>query len=131
MIQTIISALNLDDAIQEQLKEATQEIKEKINDQAKEIANDVCNKLKRESPSDTKQYAKSWTVDSREGKYFQGTFNFVVHNKKKYRITHLLEYGHASRNGGRVKAYPHIEKISNVASAEFERRVKEIAEGTR
>ena len=126
----IISVLELDDAIQEQLKEATQEIKDKINVEAKSIAKDVCNKLKRDSPKDTGDYAKDWVVNEVEGKFFQGTFNYVVHNKKHYRLTHLLEHGHASRNGGRVKAYPHIEKISNIANAEFGRRVKEIAEGT-
>lgn len=41
-----------------------------------------------------------------------------------YRLTHLLEYGHATRNGGRTRAYPHIGKGEEYA----EKRMTDLIE---
>lgn len=43
-----------------------------------------------------------------------------------HRLAHLLENGHASRSGGRVKAYPHIVFGETVANAYFEKKVGEV-----
>ena len=65
----------------------------------------------------TGKYTKDWDVtqrDSRAGR-ITGTEGYSVHNKKHYQLTHLLQNGHASRNGGRVKAYPHIDSAEEKA----------------
>ena len=65
----------------------------------------------------TGKYTKDWDVaqrDSRAGR-ITGTESYSVHNKKHYQLTHLLQNGHASRNGGRVKAYPHIDSAEEKA----------------
>lgn len=42
-----------------------------------------------------------------------------------YRLTHLLEYGHATRSGGRTIAYNFVGKAEKKAVKQFEKDVEE------
>lgn len=60
-------------------------------------------------------YAKNWTSgrSKKRGKWFNSV---IIYNKDPtYRLTHLLEKEHASRNGGRVKPNPHIAPAEETA----------------
>ena len=58
----------------------------------------------------SKNYNKGWTIKaSKRGKKTDA----IVHNKTKYRLTHLLEKGHAKVNGGRTRAFPHIAPVAD------------------
>ena len=60
-----------------------------------------------------KKYPQSWTVKKdNKGLYAK---SIVYAGKDGYRIAHLLENGHAKRNGGRVRAYPHIRPAEEKA----------------
>ena len=61
------------------------------------------------APKDTSKYAKSWAVKKTKEK--SDSIQVVVHSKTKYQLTHLLEFGHAKRGGGRVAARPHIAAV--------------------
>lgn len=64
--------------------------------------------LKATSPKEHGEYAQDWTFKR------TGGLSFVVYNKDHYRLTHLLEKGHAKANqfgkySGRVPAHVHIK----------------------
>ena len=74
-------------------------------------------KLKQNSPKGvTGDYADGWN------KKKQGTKR-IIHNATEYRLTHLLEKGHATRDGGRTRAFPHIKPVENELEIEFVERV--------
>ena len=68
-----------------------------------------------------RKYRHNWTTD-RES---QRTFDSVtVYNKKHYRLTHLLEFGHATANGGRTRDFPHIAPANEEAIKKAEKRIE-------
>ena len=80
-----------DSAMKKAVRKTTKTVKEEISANA---------------PKRTGRYAKSWaTKKTKENSH---TLEMTVHSKDRYQIAHLLEHGHAKRNGGRVAARPHI-----------------------
>lgn len=73
-----------------------------------------------------RHYASGWTVNENVVDRFRT--KAIIHNKKDYQRTHLLEKGHALRNGGRAQAFPHIGPAEQHAIKNFEEAVKKIAQ---
>ena len=73
----------------------------------RKTAKTVKEEISANAPKRTGRYAKSWTT--KKTKENSHTLEMTVHSKDRYQIAHLLEHGHAKRNGGRVAARPHIE----------------------
>ena len=48
----------------------------------------------------------------------------VVYNEKHYRLTHLLEKGHAKVNGGRTRAFPHILPVEQKCEENLLQNIK-------
>ena len=69
------------------------------------------------APVRTGAYAQSWAsrVTAEDSQGIQVT----VHSPTRYRIAHLLEHGHAKRNGGRVRAIPHIAPAEETGVAQL------------
>lgn len=74
------------------------------------------------APKDTGKYAKSWTV--KKTKETSDSIEIVVHSKNRYQLTHLLEFGHAKRNGGRVAARPHIAAAEEAGMEQLKRYIE-------
>lgn len=86
------------------------EISEKL---VKKAANKTRNELKSGAltPANTGKYAEGWGTTTVRDE--DDWCEIVVHNKKRWQLTHLLEKGHAKflwgrPTGERVPAYPHI-----------------------
>lgn len=109
------------------LSEYSQDIADEIKKAADEAASAAVRELKSTSPVQTGSYAKGWAkknvYEDRRSK------RNTVYNKTDYQLTHLLEKGHASRNGGRVAARVHIQPVEEKVVADFEKRVKGAIEG--
>ncbi len=116
---------DLTNEIMRTLRRYTEEVIEKVDEAAEQTASEAVEKLKQTSPRRAKnggKYASSWTKKKQGEKW-------VVHNKKHYRLTHLLEKGHAKVNGGRVAAKVHIAPVEQVAIDDFIERVERAVEG--
>lgn len=72
----------------------------------RKTAASVKKEISENAPKRTGKYAKSWTA--KKTKENSHSLEMTIHSKERYQIAHLLEKGHAKRNGGRVAAIPHI-----------------------
>lgn len=113
----------LSQAIVSALAEYTSEVEKGIEQEKKTVAEKAVQALETTSPKGaTGKYAKGWTTSTINGKY-------VVHNKTSYQLTHLLEYGHVKRNGGRTESKPHIRPVEEQAINDFTSAVEKVIRG--
>ncbi|WP_044736591.1 HK97 gp10 family phage protein [Geobacillus kaustophilus] len=87
------------------VKEYTDDVAEGVRKTVDRTARKVLQETKALAPKRTGEYANGFGITKEDG---YGTTKRIVWNKKHYRRVHLLEFGHAKVNGGRVPAYPHL-----------------------
>jgi len=113
--------------IARELSKYSQEIVEKINISSEKVGKAAVKQLRQTSPKRTGEYAKSWTMTTE--KEFGQPHRRIIHAKAPhYRLTHLLEHGHAKVGGGRVEGRPHIRPAEEMVIQEFVREVEEAIE---
>lgn len=110
---------NLESEIAKALLNFNEEVAQEIGDIVDDLADKTVAKLKGASPKRTGDYGDDW--DSKLNKRGER----VIYQPKEYRISHLLEFGHARKNGGRdVGARPHIKEIENEVIQKFESEIR-------
>ena len=97
---------DLADLVMDGLREYSELADDAMKKAVHKTATSVKKEISANAPKRTGKYAKSWaTKKTKENSH---TLEITVHSKNRYQIAHLLEHGHAKRNGGRVPGKPHI-----------------------
>ena len=110
---------SLSEEIQNQLKNFGTALNREINEGLKEVAEKTAETLRQGGPYNERsgKYTRDWDVKLRKRSYSRVTMTeeYTVYNKKNYQLTHLLEKGHVSRNGSRVRPFEHIKPAEELA----------------
>lgn len=113
----------LAEAIGKELGDYFDDITEDVKNAVEVTTRECVAEIKQRSPKRTGNYSRSWTATEVFNR--RGSIRFTVHNKKHYRLTHLLEDGHAKKNGGRVEGTPHIAPAEQNAEKNLIKRIEE------
>ncbi|ADL52146.1 HK97 gp10 family phage protein [Clostridium cellulovorans] len=109
--------------ITETIGSYTEEISEAIEVEVNQTTKDTLKKIRETSPSDRGKYKKGFKITKIKER---GQVKNVIWNKKYSGLVHLLEFGHAKRNGGRVQAVKHVEPAFDSVAGDLEDRIKSI-----
>ncbi len=108
------------------LADYSQDVVKKVNVSSERVGKGAVKKLKAVKFKTGGEYSKSWRLKT-EPEVGQPNKQ-IIHNKDHYRLTHLLEHGHAKVGGGRVEGIPHIRPVEEEVISDF---VKEVEEAIR
>ena len=120
-------SIKIDDLAREVMKgldEYADVTTEQVKKAVRKAGNTVRKEIQENAPKNTGDYAKSWAVKKvRESSH---TLEVVVHSKNRYQLTHLLEFGHCLRNGGRTRAMPHIAPAEEKGIEQLEKQIESL-----
>ena len=112
----------LADTVMRELENYAETTTDEVKAAVKKAANTVKKEISATAPVRTGKYAKSWaTKTTGENSH---ALEITVHSRNRYQLAHLLEHGHAKRNGGRVAARPHIAAAEQHGIEELEREIE-------
>ena len=122
-----VSIEEMADALMKDLQEYADTAAMDVKTAVRKSANTVKRQIGENAPvGKTGRYAKSWRVKTTE----ENSQKLVqtVHSPKRYMLAHLLEKGHAKRNGGRTRAIPHIAPAEQAGIEQLESLVRRALE---
>ena len=96
----------------------TEGMKKAVNDAGKTVRKEI----QAGAPVKSGRYKKSWTVKKTDESSTK--LEVTVHSRDRYQLAHLLEHGHAKRNGGRTRAITHIAPAEELGIEQLERDIE-------
>jgi len=117
-------------AFGEEMIKYTTGVEEEIQEVTKKLVKQAAKELKAVSAStfqtaQDKPYSEGWTAKNDSVRH---RARWIIHNKYKPGLAHLLEHGHAKTGGGRVAGKIHIKPIEEKLVKDYEDNVKAIIE---
>lgn len=127
--------INIDD-LANQIAKELESYTEEVTDELKKVVDKVGKEVDQEIKSHitfkqlTGKYVKAFKVKTSYEDKFNKRNTWYVANGQ-HRLTHLLENGHALRDGGRSEAYPHIKYGEELAIKRMEELAKEVVQNAK
>lgn len=124
------SSINIDQlakAITDSVDEYTEDVQVGIKRVVNRTSNKVAKEIKTNYPYNdrTGEYTKGWRNSKVDR---NGIIKRTIWNRLHYRRVHLLEFGHLTKDGKRVQAYPHVEPAYNKYAKNIDKEIKKVIE---
>jgi hypothetical protein len=117
----------LADAIEKELNDYSKTTSDSVKKAVRKTGNSVRSDIRDTAPRRTGAYAKSWSV--KKTAETATSLSVTVYSRNRYQLAHLLEHGHAKRNGGRVAAKPHIAPAEERGEKKLEEEIRKGIKG--
>ena len=113
--------------LEQQLTLYTREVQDKVKSILDEETKKALQEIKDKSPKRKGKYSKGWRIK----KEFEtaNSVGYTIHNSTDYQLSHLLEYGHANRDGSRTAGKSHIQPAEETAVKNIEKRIEKAVKG--
>lgn len=122
--------IDLEKELADMLSEYADGVTDGVKEAVSTVGKETVKALRTTSPKRRKnggKYAKGWRVkNTREDSQEKVV---TVHNATDYQLTHLLENGHANRDGTFTPAHKHIKPAEEAAARSLEEKVRIVIKG--